>query len=298
VKIAILGARGGWHEARLVQALEGRGVEPVVLPISRLTGRVRGSPALSVHEQALDECSGVIVRAIPGGSLEQVIFRVDVLHRLCRLGIAVLNSARCIERSVDKYHTSFLLADAGLPTPRTIACERFDDAMAALEELGGDVVLKPLFGAEGRGMVRISDQDLAYRTFRALELARSIYYLQAYVPHGGRDIRVLVVGDRIIGAMIRRGVGWKTNVAQGALVEPVDLSADLAKLALESARVVEADYAGVDLLPHDDGGYFVLEVNGIPGWQGLQRTTAVDVAGTIADHLLARVRSADGGLAP
>ena len=138
--------------------------------------------------------AAVIVRAIPGGSLEQVIFRVDALHRLARLGVAVINSPRCIERTVDKYFTSTLLEDAGLPTPRTRVCERFDDALAAFEALGGDVVVKPLFGSEGRGIVRVSDPDLAYRTCRALELTRSVFYLQEFVPHGGRDIRAFVVG--------------------------------------------------------------------------------------------------------
>ena len=289
MKVAILGARGGWHEARLVQALRARGVEPVVLSITRLTGRIGGCSALSDDGTALDRCDAIVVRAIPGGSLEQVIFRLDALHRLACLGIPVINSPRCIERSVDKYYTSFLLEEARLPTLRTIVCERFEDAMAALEELGGDVVLKPLFGAEGRGMVRISDPDVAYRTFRALELARAVYYLQAYAPHSGQDIRAFVVGDRIVGAMIRRGESWKSNVAQGALVEAMELPPHLCTLALRAARVVEADYAGVDLLPHDDGGHFVLEVNGIPGWQGLQRTTAVDVAGAIADHCLVRL---------
>ncbi len=299
MKIAILGARGGWHEARLVEALEARGVAPTVLPITRLVGHVGGAGSLSAQGDRLDECDAVVVRAIPGGSLEQVIFRVDALHRLTRLGIPVVNSPRCIERSVDKYHTSFLLEEGGLPTPRTIACERFEDAMAALETLGGDVVLKPLFGAEGRGIVRISDPDIAYRTFRALELTRSVYYLQAYLPHDGRDIRAFVVGDAVLGAMIRRAASWKTNVAQGATVEAVDLPPDLGKLAVEAARVVEADYAGIDLLPRRDGGYSVLEVNGIPGWQGLQRTTPLDVAGAIADHLLARLgRGSDTGAAP
>ena len=298
MKIAILGARGGWHEARLVEALEARGIAPTVVPITRLIGDIGGSCALADQGVVLDECDAVVVRAIPGGSLEQIIFRVDALHRLTRLGIPVINGPRCIERSVDKYHTSCLLEEAGLPTPRTIACERFEDAMAALETLGGDVVLKPLFGAEGRGMARISDPDIAYRTFRALELTRSVYYLQAYVPHEERDIRAFVVGDSVLGAMIRHGQGWKTNVAQGATVEAMDLPPDLGKLAVEAARVVEADYAGVDLLPHADGGHFVLEVNGIPGWQGLQRTTAVDVAGAIADHLLSRLARRPAAGAP
>jgi len=288
VKVAILGSRGGWHEARLAAALRARGVTSIVAPITRLVGRLGGRGGLSAQDERLEECAAVLVRAIPTGSLEQVIFRVDALHRLARLGVPVINSPRCIERSVDKYLTSALLQDAGLPTPRTIVCERFEDAMAAFEELGGDVVLKPLFGAEGRGMVRITDTDIAYRACRALELGRSIFYLQAYVAHGDRDIRAFVVGDQVVAAMTRHGDGWKTNVAQGARVERVTLSEEYVELARRAARVLEADYAGVDLLPREGGDVFVLEVNGIPGWQGLQRTTEVDLAGAIADHVVAR----------
>ena len=290
MKVAILGSRGGWHEARLADALRARGVVPVVVPITRLVGRLGDSTGLSAQDERLEECAAVLVRAIPAGSLEQVIFRVDALHRLTRMGVPVINSPRCIERSVDKYLTSSLLRDGGLPTPRTIVCERFEDAMTAFEELGGDIVLKPLFGAEGRGMVRISDADIAYRTCRALELSRSIFYLQAYVAHGDRDVRAFVVGDRVVAAMTRHGNGWKTNVAQGARVERVNLSPELVELAVRGARLLEADYAGVDLLPRDGGGVFVLEVNGIPGWQGLQRTTEVDLAGAIADHVVTCAR--------
>jgi RimK family alpha-L-glutamate ligase len=287
MKVAVLGSRGGWHEGRLEAALRARDVRPILVPITALTARLGDTARLSAQGERLDDCAAVIVRAIPGGSLEQVIFRVDALHRLARLGLPVINSPRCIERTVDKYLTSTLLEDAGLPTPRTVVCERFDDAMAGFDGLGGDVVVKPLFGAEGRGMVRVSDVDLAYRTFRALELTRSIFYLQEYVPHGGRDIRAFVIGGRVAAAMTRRGDGWKTNIAQGARAEPIDLSPALAELSLGAAALVEADYAGVDLLRAEDGRVFVLEVNGVPGWQGLQRTTDVDIAGAIAEHVLA-----------
>jgi len=292
MKIGILGSRPGWHEGQLEAALLARGVEPVVVPVTALAARLGERPRLSAGGLALDDCAAVIVRAIPGGSLEQVIFRVDALHRLARLGVPVINSARCIERSVDKYFTSTLLEDAGVPTPRTRVCERFDDALAAFDDLGRDVVVKPLFGSEGRGMVRVSDVDLAYRTFRALELARSVFYLQEFVPHGGEDIRAFLVGGRVVAAMVRRGPGWKTNVAQGARVESLDLPAALAVLSRRAAGLLEADYAGVDLLRTEDGRPFVIEVNGIPGWHGLQRTTPIDVAGVIADHAVAATRSA------
>jgi RimK family alpha-L-glutamate ligase len=235
----------------------------------------------------LDDCAAVIVRAIPGGSLEQVVFRVDALHRLARLGVEVINSPRAIERTVDKYFTSTLLEDAGLPTPRTRVCERLDDALLAFDALGGDVVVKPLFGSEGRGIVRVSDPDLAYRTCRALELTRSVFYLQEFVPHGGRDIRAFVVGGRLVAAMTRRASGWKTNVSQGARTEPLAPSGVLERLSLQAAALLEADYAGVDLLQAEDGRVLVIEVNGIPGWRGLQQTTQVDVAAVIAEHALA-----------
>jgi RimK family alpha-L-glutamate ligase len=290
MKVAILGSRPGWHEARLEAALLARGVEPVVVSVTALAARLGERPRLSAGGLALDDCGAAIVRAIPGGSLEQVIFRVDALHRLARLGVPVINSARCIERSVDKYFTSTLLEDAGVPTPRTRVCERFDDAMAAFDELGRDTVVKPLFGSEGRGMLRVSDPDLAYRTFRALELTRSVFYLQEFVPHGGEDIRAFLVGGQVVAAMTRRGPGWKTNVAQGARVEPLELPAALAALSRRAAGLLEADYAGVDLLRTEDGRPLVIEVNGIPGWHGLQRTTPIDIAGAIADHALTATR--------
>jgi RimK family alpha-L-glutamate ligase len=289
MKVAILGSRSGWHEVRLSRALSERGVEPVVGPVTGLAASIGDGVRLTAAGLPLDDCGAVVVRAIPSGSLEQVIFRIDALHRLARLGVPVINSPRCVERSVDKYFTSTLLEDAGVPTPRTRVCERVDDALAAFEALGGDVVVKPLFGSEGRGIVRVSDPDLAYRTCRALEVARSVFYLQEFVPHGGRDIRAFVVGGRVVAAMIRRASGWKTNVSQGARTEPAVLSAELESLSLGAATLLEADYAGIDLLHAEDGRVLVIEVNGIPGWRGLQQTTDVDIAGVIAEHAIAAV---------
>ena len=301
MKLAILGSQSGWHEGRLGRALRDRGVEPVIAPITGLSATVATAGAgtrLAAAGVPLDGCSAVIVRAIPGGSLEQVIFRVDALHRLARLGVKVINSPRCVERTVDKYFTSTLLEEAGLPTPRTRVCERLDDALAAFEALGSDVVVKPLFGSEGRGIVRVSDPDLAYRTFRALEVTRSVFYLQEFVPHGGRDIRAFVIGGRLVAAMTRRAAGWKTNVSQGARTEAVVLPAALERLSVRAAGVLEADYAGVDLLPTDDGRVFVIEVNGIPGWRGLQQTTDVDIAGAIAEQAIAAAESGLPAAAP
>jgi ribosomal protein S6--L-glutamate ligase/tetrahydromethanopterin:alpha-L-glutamate ligase len=150
-------------------------------------------------------------------------------------------------------------------------------------------VVKPIFGSEGRGIVRVSDPDTAYRVFRALELSRYVYYLQEYVPHGREDIRVFVVGQEVISAMVRRGETWKTNVAQGAKAEALTPDDELRNMALQAGQALGADYAGIDILPTEDGGYIVIEVNGIPGWRGLRAATGVDVAGWVIDYVLSEV---------
>lgn len=285
MKVAILSGGDGWHVQELQRALIARGHVATRFPIQRLIGRIEGPSVLHVGSVCLDDWDAVLVRTIPRGSLEQIIFRMDALHLLEARGVRVFNPPKAIERTVDKYYTSGLLAQAGLPTPRTVVCEQSDDALEAFEALGGDVIVKPLFGSMGLGMVRIQSPDVAYRVFKALELERAVYYLQETIPHGGRDIRAFVLGGRVLAAMERIADGWRTNVAQGARVRPVHLTADQEALCLQAAEVVGAEYAGVDLLPSPDGSCYVLEVNGIPGWQGLQTTTDRDIAAEIVAYL-------------
>ena len=241
---------------------------------------------------SLLHADAVLARIIPGGSLEQVIYRVDALHWIEDRGVFVMNSPRAIERSVDKFYTTALLHEARLPTPETVVCEEVDEAIAAIRRLG-DVVIKPIFGSLGHGMVRVSDLEVARRIVRSLDQTRTVFYIQRAIDHGGRDIRVFVVGGAVLGAIERRAPEgeWRTNVAIGASAKPFDLPDDWAQLAVRAAAVVGADYAGVDLLPSRDGRVYVLEVNGIPGWEGLQAATGIDVAGAIVDRLVARVRA-------
>jgi RimK family alpha-L-glutamate ligase len=227
----------------------------------------------------------VLARIIPNGSLEQIIYRVDALHWLEDIGARVINSPRAIERTVDKFYTSALLERAGLTTPETIVCERLDDAMAAFRHLR-DVIVKPLFGSMGLGLVRVSDEDVAWRVFRTLEQLRGVFYLQRFIEHDGRDIRAFVIGGRVFGAIERSSPTWRTNISRGGAPRPLALSSQATAMALTAAAAVGADYAGVDLLPGKDGHLYALEVNGIPGWRGLHDATGLDVAGAIVDHAL------------
>jgi RimK family alpha-L-glutamate ligase len=270
-----VGSTGGWHAQQLIDALAARGHEHRLVPVTRMLGRIDGGVAI----RALDDCDAVVVRGIPRGSLEQVIFRVDALHALA---VPCLNSPRALERTIDKFLASALLARAGVPTPRTIVCERPDDALDAFEELGGDVIVKPLFGAMGAGMTRVDDPDVAYRVVHALGLERAVYYLQETLP-AAVDLRAFVVGGRVIGAIERAGPGWRRNLARGATARATELSAEQERVCLRAAEALGTDYAGVDLL-----GDYVLELNGIPGWHGLQKATGVDVAAALVRQIEAR----------
>jgi RimK family alpha-L-glutamate ligase len=290
MRVAILSAGRGWHTDELSRALASRGHAPCLLPIHRLAARVGAAPRLAAGQTALEDCDAALVRILPRGSLEQIVFRVDALHWLESLGVAVMNPARALERSVDKFYTSALLEAAGLPTPRTVVAEDMDTAMAAFAEMR-DVIVKPLFGSNGRGMVRVVDEEIAYRVFRALELERAVYYVQQAIPHPGRDVRALVVGGDVAAAAWRCAPGWRTNVARGGLAAKAELPPEWTEMSLRAARAVGADYAGVDLLPAADGRVYVLEVNAIPGWRGLQGTTEVDLAAAIVAHLESRSRA-------
>jgi RimK family alpha-L-glutamate ligase len=293
MRIVILGTHG-WHTDELSRALAARGHRVDVLPYQDLVARAGSNldGGLSIGSAAIFDADAVLARIIPAGSLDQIIYRVDALHWIEKRGIPVMNSPRAIERSVDKFYTTALLHEAGLPTPETVVCENAADAMAAAIAMG-DVVVKPLFGSMGHGMMRVSDPDVAYRVFNTLEQLHAVFYVQRAIDHGGRDVRVFVIGERVIAAIERRAPGgeWRTNVARGGSARPFELPPDWATLALSAAATVGADYAGVDLLPSRDGRVFVLEINGIPGWRALQQATGRDIAAAIVDCLERRVTS-------
>jgi RimK family alpha-L-glutamate ligase len=232
----------------------------------------------------------VFVRAIEAGTFEQVTLRLSVLHALRELGVPVYNDARAIERSVDKAMTTFLLRRHGVPTLPTWVTERESVARGVLMREGAqrhELVVKPLFGSQGKGLQRVAGGA----SIPGEREVRGVWYLQRFLNCGEgnwHDWRVLVAGGRPLSAMLRRGRSWVTNVAQGARAEAVDARGELARLAVEAAAAVGADYAGIDLMRDHEGRWLVLEVNSIPAWRGLQAVTPTRIADALAGDLAAR----------
>ena len=239
----------------------------------------------------------MLVRGIAGGSFEQVTQRLGVLHALRELGVPVYNDARAIERSVDKSMTSLLLHAARIPTPPTWSTESPAEAQRIVmreSAAGHALVLKPLFGSQGKGLQRVGRVDGVHRALAGTRpgsrRGRATCSASSNPsPTPGFDWRVLVVGGRAVTAMRRVSAHWIHNVAQGARCEPAALRPDLAEIAQAAAAALGLDYAGVDLMPARTGAPIqVIEVNGVAAWQGLQRVTAFNIAAALVADLVER----------
>jgi RimK family alpha-L-glutamate ligase len=282
--------RNSWSSTQLREVLTKRNIPHICFSFPWLIARVGYKPYLNVDNiNVLEELDALIIRPIGRGSLEEIVFRMDMLYRLQRLGFYIINPPEAIEHCVDKYDILAILEENGIAVPRTAVTENVDEALKAFNELGGDVVVKPLFGSRGIGSTRVNDSEIASTVFRAITFSHGAIYLQEFVPHGFSDIRAFVVGDRVVAAMRRVANSWKTNYSQGARPEPLRLDRTMADMAIKSAKLIESKIAGVDIL-ESPRGPLVVEVNSQPGWRGLQSVTRVNIADEIVDFALSELK--------
>ncbi len=289
LRVAIFTDDPGWHGARLREAFAARACDARFVPLACCHFDLAAEPLvieIPGFEGSIPDAA--FVRGVPGGSLEQVVFYLDMLHALKVLGVPVYNDARAIERSVDKGMTSFLLKNRGIPTPPTWVTGDVERARVVfMRELaaGSDLVIKPLFGAQGAGLVRMRAGD----RLPAIETYNGIYYLQRFIDTGeGRwhDWRVFVIAGRAVVAMRRNGVMWISNVANGGRCQAAVLDDTLRDLAERAVAAIGMRYGGVDIMRDVNDRSWVVEVNGIPAWKGLQSTCNVDIAERLVDDFL------------
>ena len=282
--------RVDWHARELIEALSARGVETVPVRLHRCGIATTDGAGLHIDGFGKTVPDAVVVRTMSGGTFEAVTLRLGVLHALRELGVTVWNDARTIEHCVDKSMTSFLLARAGIPTPSTWAMESYEQARAVVEReaTAGPLVLKPLFGSQGRGLMLIrKSEDLP----RVEQTAGRVFYLQRFIgaeqDDGYHDFRLLVVEGRVIAAMRRHSSHWITNIKRGGRPVAVAVNDEMKTLALRAAAAVGANFVGVDIVYGPDERPTVLEVNSMPAWSGLQKVTPMNIASAFADALTA-----------
>jgi RimK family alpha-L-glutamate ligase len=279
-----------YSSTQLLKALENHNVPHKALSFRQLVARAGFRPYLSIGKRKIEEeFDALIIRPIGRGSLEEIVFRMDLLYRLQRFGTSIFNPPEAIEHCVDKFDIVALLEENGIRVPRTVAAESVYAGLEAFEDLGEDVVVKPLFGSRGIGATRIRDREIASTVFRSIIFYHGVIYIQEYVSHGTSDIRALVVGDNVIASMRRIGTNWKTNYSQGAHPEPIKLEKPLEDIAVKATKSIGCKIGGVDIL-ESPSGPVVVEVNSQPGWKGLQSVTSVNIAEQIMSFVLSGLR--------
>lgn len=290
--IAIITDDPGWHGQRLQATFLARGFDSVYLSLTDCRLNLDQTTTDLVLANMTELPVGVFVRGVPSGSLEQIIFRLNILHTLQSKGITVFNTPRSIEKTVDKSLTSILLKQAGLPTPHTWVCESAEIAKQIMHrehQQGHDILQKPLFGSQGIGITRLQSGD----SLIGDEQSDHVYYLQRFIPkHKSSatyvDYRVLVIDDIVVAIMKRTNQHWLTNRAQGAHCQSHPLQPELATLAQQACQVLDIHYAGVDIIQHDNG-YQIIEVNSIPSWFGLQQVSDINITDRLAEAFINKI---------
>ena len=283
VRCAVLATERSWHFRDLLRASKnlkesGRAqIELQAFGFDRIAGGLMSNePNFNLKADV------VFARLMPAGTLEQIVFRMDLLQRLERTGVPVINPPKAIEASVDKYLCLAKLAAAGLPVPDTQVSQTFEQALLDFERLGGDVVVKPIFGSMGRGIERLTDVTQAKDCFESLLHQGLVIYQQKFIPHDGSDLRLFVIDQRVWAMRRKATSGWITNISQGGqgfFHEPTDKEIDL---ALRAAHTVGASIAGVDLIYDQTTGQGrVLEINASVGWKEISRVLEVDFAAEV-----------------
>lgn len=271
MQLLMLGPSGGWHVDQMQTAAVAEGHQFSVAEyesVHAVGDRVYVTTAEGREDVARFDV--VLSRTMPAGSMEQITYRLAVLHHLVAVGTRVVNPPAALEIAIDKHATSCLFSRLGIATPPWATSQSARHAMDDFVRLGGDCVVKPLFGGEGAGLVRVTDSSLAWRTFRAIEVHGGIIYQQTFVRPGGRDLRILVLGDHLLAVQRENPDDWRTNVRQGGQSRPANISPVLAEQTRRVFAAAGLVYGAIDFCIDDAGQLLALELNAVPGWRGAQ----------------------------
>ncbi len=302
MRVGVLGSPTGWYMRDLQRAAQAlpahRATSIDSLSFAKLSvgSQQTATPHVNTWTQSTDDRTkpestklsdydAVLVRTMPLGSIEQIVFRMNALHVALSAGVQVLNPPRCLEIAIDKWLTLDIARQSGIETPRTICCQTREDALLAFEALGGDCIVKPIFGGEGRGIVRVTDADMAWRVFSTLEQLQSVIYIQEFLESQGYDLRLLVVGDELFCVRRENHGDWRSNVARGGQAVPHEPTFEQIAIAFRACKAIQGWMIGVDVLPTIDGRNVLLEVNAVPGWRATAAALNVDMAQLVLNRL-------------
>lgn len=289
MKVPVFTDDPGWHGAQLKKAFARVGVEAVFVSLQSCVTQL-SKHATTITIPGFSELpQAAFVRGVSGGTLQQIITRLNVLHMLKQMGVTIYNDGKAIERTVDKTFTNFVLQSQGLQTPQTWVCESRQAAQAIRDQAKSQaipLIMKPLFGSQGLGVRKLLDDEPLPVPMQ--QFVDGVYYLQEFIDTGAvmHDYRLFVINGKVVSSMKRKGQGWLNNVAAGGHCEAVTPDKSMVQMAEKAATILEMHYAGVDIIQDVTGQNYILEVNSIPAWRGLQRATSHEVAQLLVDDFM------------
>lgn len=290
MKLAILSCSPKCYSTRrLREAALQRGCKVKVLNTLKFALDVEpGNPQLYYRQKPLSSYDAVLPRI--GASI--TYFGTAVVRQFEQLDVFCANSSHGILNSRDKLRSLQILSRHKIGIPPTTFVRDHKDILPAIERVGGaPVVIKLLEGTQGVGVILAESVKVAEAIIETLQRTKQNVLVQKFVSESkGRDIRAIVVGDRVVAAMRRRAVGdeFRSNVHRGGVTEPVELPEEFRDTAISAAQIMGLRVAGVDMLEGSDGP-LVMEVNSSPGLEGIEKSTGLDVAGAIIDYISAQV---------
>jgi ribosomal protein S6--L-glutamate ligase len=291
MKIGILSCSPRCYSTRrLKEAASKRGHQVTVLNTLRFSIDLeKGHPDLFYRGRVLSNYDAVIPRI--GASI--TYFGTAVVRQFEQMEVYCLNSANGITNSRDKLRALQILSRHDIGIPATEFVQNRADVLPAIERIGGaPVIIKLLEGTQGVGVILADSVKVAQAIIETLHSTRQNVLIQKFVAESrGRDIRALVVGDRVVAAMRRvaQGTEFRSNVHRGGRTEKVDLDPAYAEVAVRAAQIMNLQVAGVDMLESSSGPQ-IMEVNSSPGFEGIETTTQLDVAGAIVDFVNEHVK--------
>jgi len=212
-------------------------------------------------------------------------------------GVRVVNSPEVAERCGDKYITSQILVNAGIPTPRVYMAFDQESALAAVEAMGYPCVIKPVIGSWGRLLARVDDRQAAEAFIEhkaGLGVLHQVYYIQEYIHKPGRDIRAFVIGEEPICAIYRTSENWITNTARGGVASNCPLTPELVAICRQTAQAIGGGLLAIDLF-ETEHGLMVNEVNHTMEFRNSIATTGVNIPALMVDYVLAAAKGHEAG---
>ncbi len=276
-----------WTGVALRKSILHYGMKPRIFSLGRATSNIH-TGKLCAENVDLSTLDAIIVRDLGPASGNDISFRYDILCQIEEAGVVVLNSPESITKAANKYISSYIFQKNGIATPRTVVTNCLDDALGALEFFG-EAVVKPVFGYKGIGIERLINDERGAARLRDILNGNRLAYIQEFISNPGRDIRVFIVNNEIIGSIYRIAPpgSWINNLSQGGSAKRCVLTDEQKTMSIKASEVIGTSFAGVDIIEGDRP--YIMEINGTPSGKGIFEACGLDVTINIIEHLISLI---------